>query len=114
MENKPDRKNTLRGAHPDPKPVFYEITIQGCLDPQWSIWFEGMTLTALENDKCGGACTLITGFVIDQPALYGLLIKIRDLNLTLISVRRLIVGTDQVEEVPIQPEQPGDREKSNH
>ena len=114
MESSSNRKKTVRGANPDPKPVFYEITIQGFLDPHWSKWFEGMTLSPLDHGECGGACTLITGFVIDQPALYGLLIKIRDLNLTLISVRRLIAGTDQVEEVPIQPELPGDRDESNH
>ncbi len=114
MENKPNRKNTVGSENPDPKPVFYEITIQGCLDPEWSKWFEGMSLTTLDQDDRGGACTLITGFVIDQPALYGLLIKIRDLNLTLISVRRSIAGTDRVEDVPIAPEKPGDRGESNH
>ncbi len=114
MENNPNRKKMLPGAHPDPKPVFYEITIQGCLNPQWSKWFEGMTLTPLDQGENEGACTLITGFVIDQPALYGLLIKIRDLNLTLISVRRLIAGTNQVEEVPIQPEQTENRDEANH
>ncbi len=114
MENNPYRKNTSRSANPDAKPVFYEITILGCLDPQWSKWFDGMTVTPLDQGESGGACTLITGYVIDQPALYGLLIKIRDLNLTLISVRRFITGTGQVEEVPIKPEQPEDREESNH
>ncbi len=114
MKNNLDSRNKSPGTNPDPAPVFYEITIQGCLDPQWSKWFDGMTLTPLDQGESGGACTLITGFVIDQPALYGLLIKIRDLNLTLISVRRSIAGTDRVEDVPIAPEQPGDRGESSH
>jgi hypothetical protein len=69
-----------------------------------------MTLSHAENGESGMSCTLITGPVIDQPALHGLLIKIRDLNLTLISIRRFIPGTNTVEEVPIKPEPPGDRE----
>ncbi|HSB02799.1 MAG TPA: hypothetical protein VLE49_19275 [Anaerolineales bacterium] len=45
-----------------------------------------MTITHIENGESGYACTLIAGSVIDQPALHGLLERIRDLNLTLISV----------------------------
>ncbi|RPI87770.1 MAG: hypothetical protein EHM41_03710 [Chloroflexi bacterium] len=69
--------------------AYYEIKIQGHLDQLWSQWFDGMTLTHLENGETGTACTVISGLVIDQPALYGLLTKIRDLNLSLISVSRL-------------------------
>ena len=48
-----------------------------------------MTLTKTENGESGVACTLISGLVADQAALHGLLTKIRDLNLTLISVHRI-------------------------
>ena len=60
---------------------YYEIKIQGHLDPGWSAWFAGQKLTHLEDDA-----TLISGELPDQAALHGLLERIRDLNLTLISV----------------------------
>jgi hypothetical protein len=82
----------------------YEIKVQGHLDRVWVRWFEGMTLVNIENGESGLACTVISGLVADQAALHGLLIKIRDLNLTLISVRRIIPGTHTVEEVYIEPE----------
>ena len=98
MENAREKKNHSQSAKPVSKPVFYEIKVQGQLDPQRSKWFEGMTLQTIENGDNGMACTLILGPVIDQPALYGLLNKIRDLNLTLISVRRYTLGTSSMEE----------------
>ncbi len=64
-------------------PETYEIKIQGHLDPTWSDWFDGMKLTHLAGDE-----TLLSGSLPDQPALHGLLERIRDLNLTLISVSR--------------------------
>jgi hypothetical protein len=60
---------------------YYEIKIKGHLDPRWSGWFAGMTLTTLEGKE-----TLLSGPLADQAALHGLLERIRDLNLTLISV----------------------------
>lgn len=108
MKNNQDTKNRLQGTNPGP--VFYEIKIQGQLDLQRSKWFEGMSLSYIENSESGLACTLITGPVIDQPALYGLLTKIRDLNLTLISVRQTIPGTSTVKEVHITPEPSKDRD----
>lgn len=66
----------------------YEIKIRGLLDDHWGQWFEGMSLERQENVEAGQECTLITGPIVDQPALHGLLAKIRDLNLTLISVRK--------------------------
>ena len=60
---------------------YYEIKIKGCLDPRWSDWFAGLKLMDLENDV-----TLLSGPLPDQAALHGLLERIRDLNLTLISV----------------------------
>jgi hypothetical protein len=87
MKDNQTKNYNLKSLISEPGLVFYEIMIQGQLDPQRSKWFEGMTLSYIENGKSGLACTLITGPVIDQPALHGLLTKIRDLNLILISVR---------------------------
>ena len=62
-------------------PEYYEIKIRGHLDPRWSDWFAGLKLTHLEGDV-----TLLSGPLLDQAALHGLLERIRDLNLTLLSV----------------------------
>ena len=59
----------------------YEIRIQGHLGPQWTDWFEGLTITLQENGE-----TLLTGPVADQPALHGLIKKVRDLGLPLLAV----------------------------
>lgn len=63
-------------------PLNYRIRVQGRLDESWSIWFDGMEIMPQENKE-----TLLVGTIGDQSALYGLLKKIRDLNLTLISLR---------------------------
>ncbi len=60
---------------------YYEIKIKGHLDPRWSDWFAGLKLT-YSNEEA----TLLSGPLPDQSALHGLLERIRDLNLTLISV----------------------------
>lgn len=62
-------------------PEYYEINIKGHLDERWSEWFAGLKLTYLEGDV-----TLLSGTLPDQAAIYGLLERMRDLNLTLISV----------------------------
>lgn len=62
-------------------PEYYEIKIRGHLDQWWSEWFADLELTHLEGDE-----TLLSGSLPDQAALHGLLERIRDLNLTLISV----------------------------
>jgi hypothetical protein len=64
----------------------YQIKVQGKLDEGWSDWFSGMTVTF----EAGSApITTLTGAVADQAALRGMLCKLWDLNLTLISVRRI-------------------------
>jgi hypothetical protein len=62
-------------------PEYYEIKIKGQFDSRWSDWFADMTLTTLEGNE-----TLLSGPLPDQAALHGLLERIRDLNVTLISV----------------------------
>ena len=83
----------------------YEILVQGQLDSLWEQWFEGMTLSRVQNGESGITCTMISGQVADQPALHGLLIKIRDLNLKLISVRRINPGRVKSEEITINLDQ---------
>lgn len=63
------------------EPGNYEIRIKGHLDDKWADWFEGLTITLEDNGD-----TLLTGPVIDQAALHGLLKKVRDLGLPLVSV----------------------------
>jgi len=64
--------------------AIYQIKIKGHLDLRWSDWFDGLVISHLP-----GGVTLLTGPVVDQAALFGLLLKIRDLNLTLLSLKRL-------------------------
>jgi len=63
------------------EPQRYEIRVKGHLENRWADWFEGLTITALDNGE-----TLLTGPVVDQAALHGLLKKVRDLGLPLLSV----------------------------
>jgi hypothetical protein len=60
---------------------FYQITVKGHLDNRWANWFEGLTITREDNGE-----TLLTGPVVDQAALHGLLRKVRDLGMPLLSV----------------------------
>jgi hypothetical protein len=72
-------------AKADPnQPMLYQIRLKGHLGQQWAASFEDLTLTWEENGE-----TLLTGPVVDQAALYGLLRKIRDLGLPLLAVTRL-------------------------
>jgi hypothetical protein len=63
-------------------PAHYEITIGGVLDDRWSAWFEGLS-TAAEADR-----TVLSGLITDEAELHGLMAKVRDLGLPLISVCR--------------------------
>jgi hypothetical protein len=66
------------------QPVVYQIRIKGHLSHQWTDWFGGLTITLEDNGD-----TLLTGPVIDQAALHGLLKKVRDLGMPLVSVSPL-------------------------
>jgi len=81
--------------------MIYQIRIKGHLGPQWADWFEGLTITLEDNGD-----TLLTGPVIDQAALHGLLKKVRELGMPLLSVNRIEPGQDGAPEVkpssPIQ------------
>lgn len=63
------------------KPRIYQIRVEGILDEAWSDWFEGLTITQQGHE------TLLTGSVRDQSALHGILARIRDLGLPLLSLR---------------------------
>ena len=62
----------------------YQITVLGHLDSEWSEWFDGLTITMGGNGE-----TILTGPIVDQTALHGVLIKIRDLGLPLLSLTRV-------------------------
>lgn len=70
-------------TNPD-QPMVYEIRLRGHLGRGWAEWFGGMTITLEENGD-----TLLTGPVVDQAALHGLLRKVRDLGMPLISAIRV-------------------------
>jgi hypothetical protein len=74
--------------------MIYEIRINGHLGQQWTDWFEGLTITLEEDGD-----TLLTGPVIDQAALHGLLKKVRDLGMPLVSVSPLEPGQTDVSDV---------------
>lgn len=92
MSNKPNPKT-------DPGHSWiYQIRVEGHLGPQWTEWFGGLTITLEDSGE-----TLFTGPVADQSALYGLLRKVRDLGMPLLSVIRVTpapsttLGTGQAE-----------------
>ena len=76
-------EGTSSRDRPHTRPDYYTIRLKGHLDPRRSEWFEGLAMTQTESGE-----TVLSGPVADQTALHGLLAKIRDLNLTLISVTR--------------------------
>ena len=80
----------------DPKtdpaqPTVYQIRVKGHLGSQWQDWFGGLTVTLDDNGE-----TLLAGPVVDQAALHGLLKKVRDLGMPLVSVVSVVNDTRQV------------------
>jgi hypothetical protein len=69
---------------PSSQPMYYEIRLKGQLDARWAEWFEGLKITLEEDGD-----TLLTGPVVDQAALHGLLKRVRDLGMILVSVNQV-------------------------
>jgi hypothetical protein len=76
--------NALHSHMDSIQTTIYHIRIKGHLGHQWTDWFDGLTITLDENGD-----TLLTGPIIDQAALHGLLKKVRDLGMPLLSVNRV-------------------------
>ena len=70
-----------KSEHGQDQPKVFQIRIQGHLSQQWTDWFEGLTITLEEDGN-----TLLSGPVVDQSALHGILKKIRNLGMPLLSV----------------------------
>ncbi len=79
--------NKLNSKTNPSQPLVYQIRVEGHLGQQWMDWFDGLTITLEEDGD-----TLLTGPVTDQAALYGLLKKVRDLGMQLVSVSLLEYG----------------------
>jgi hypothetical protein len=80
-----DNEERAQGAAPDSTPGYrYAIRVEGLLDDHWSQWLDGMTITHEASEV-----TRLEGAIIDQAALHGLLIKLRDLRLPILTVQRL-------------------------
>ena len=76
------------------QPMVYQIRIKGHLGRQWTDWFGGLAITLEDNGE-----TLLTGPVVDQAALYGLLRKVRDLGVPLLSINRVEPGQADASDV---------------
>ena len=93
--------NELEPKSTPSQTMIYQIRIKGHLAREWTDWFEGLTITLEENGD-----TLLTGPVVDQAALHGLLKKVRDLGMPLVSVC-------PVEPGPPSTVQPGQADQSD-
>jgi hypothetical protein len=91
--------NKNHTKHDADQPLVYQIRIKGHLGQQWAEWFEGLTIT-LEED----GSTLLTGKVVDQAALHGILKKVRDLGMPLLSVNPAVPDPQDCKQVGIEPE----------
>jgi len=76
----------MSNGHEFDQPTAYQIHLKGALDSSWSDWFDGFTITLQGNE------TILVGVVPDQSALHGILAKINDLGLPIVSVERRIPG----------------------
>ena len=73
--------NDINSNREKAQPIIYQIRIKGHLDRKWADWFSGLSITSLDNGE-----TLLTGPVVDQAALHGVLRKVRDVGMPLLSV----------------------------
>jgi hypothetical protein len=80
----------------------YQIVVKGHLDSEWSEWFDGLNITLVDNGE-----TILTGPVVDQTALHGVLIKIRDLGLPLLSLARIEPEREQESNLLMHTEEEG-------
>jgi hypothetical protein len=86
--------NEINSGSEKAQPLVYQIRIQGHLGREWTDWFGGLTITLEDNGE-----TLLTGPVVDQAALHGLLRKVRDLGVPLLSVSRVEPGQAEAPDV---------------
>ena len=87
--------STTPASTEDPhEPGRYEIRVKGHLDNRWADWFEGLTITLEDNGE-----TLLTGPVVDQAALHGVLRKVRDVGMPLLSVNHVKPGEAEASDV---------------
>ena len=93
-------------AHDADQPRVYQIRIRDHLSPQWADWFEGLTITLEEDGN-----TLLTGTVIDQAALHGMLKKVRDLGTPLLSINH--VNPNQANAPIVKPILGANNQKNN-
>ena len=87
--------NEINSGNEKVQPLVYQIRIKGQLGTEWSDWFEGLSITLEDNGD-----TLLTGPVVDQAALHGLLRKVRDLGMLLVSA--ILVTPDRAEESDVE------------
>jgi len=80
-----EKRSKVMSCTLDPPAEVYQIRVRGHLGSQWTDWFGGLTVTLEENGE-----TLLSGPVVDQAALHGLLRKVRDLGMPLVSVVRMV------------------------
>jgi hypothetical protein len=88
--------NKLNPKTDPSQPMIYQIRLQGHLSRQWTDWFGGLTITLEDNGD-----TVLTGPVVDQAALHGLLRKVRDLGILLLSVNRVELGQADAPDVDV-------------
>ena len=88
----------------DASPIFYTIRISGRLGPDWAEWFGCLALT-IQQSEDGLTITTLTGPLSDQAALFGVLNRVRDLGLKLISVNRIEPGLDPGSGVDLNKEE---------
>ena len=86
--------NDINSESEKAQPLVYQIKIKGHLGREWTDWFSGLTISALDNGE-----TLLTGPVLDQAALHGVLRKVRDVGMPLLSVNRVQPGQAEASDV---------------